>query len=182
MLQLQPLFIPSQELLQACGETQIFITHSGGKVQHSEHSACREGTQCCSSHRASETRKLQRSPEGLCCAGSDATGGTGPHSVWHQICSSVPSPQSGGLAYAQEVRLCCHHLHRSLVLHLFWKDPFAPHGLADLHPAGTNLLSLIIPKQACISSVGACCVSQRLVDIQAFAGFLGKAHLALSAT
>ena len=65
-----------------------------------------------------------------------------------------------------------HHLHRTLALQLFWVGPFAPHGLAALHSAETKLLSLIIPKQACISSVGACCVSQRYFP--SFCGFLRK--------
>ena len=179
MLQLQLLIILNQELLQACGETWFIVTHSGGKVQHSEHSACREGTQLCSSRRASASRKLQRSPEGICRTGSDAAGSTGPHSVWHQICSPVPSPQPGRFAYAQEVS---HHLHKALVLHLFWKDPFAPHGASNPASCRDKLDVLTLSNQACISSVGACCVSQRLVVIQASADFLGKAHLALSAT
>ncbi len=180
MLQLQPLLIPSKEVLHAYCKTQICGTHSGGKVQHFEHSACREGTQCCSSHRASASRKLQRRPEGICCTGSDATGGTSPDSVWHQIRSSVPSPQPGGFAYAQEVRPCRHYLCKNLALQRYILQELAVLEWplcsiwASSPAACSNKLDVLTPsKQACISSVGACCVSQRLV-VPSFCGFLGK--------
>lgn len=171
---LQMLIIISTGVLQACGETWFFLTHAGGKVQHSEHSACREGTQRCSSHRASASRKLQRSPEGICCTGSDATGGTGPHSVWHQICSSVPSPQPGGLAYAQEVRPCCHHLRKNLALQrcilpelavLEW--PLCSIWASSPASCRNKLDVLTLSNQACISPVSERHVTERLVATQA---------------